>query len=67
MNRFPCTLCGSRNWPRENAGCPLCEMPDEDDSSDEEPCLTCNNIHNAGFENPAKSHQNNTEKHDTQD
>jgi hypothetical protein len=33
MNRFPCTLCGSRNWPRENAGCPLCEIPDEDEKS----------------------------------
>jgi predicted amidophosphoribosyltransferase len=37
MTRFPCTLCGSRDWPRENAGCPLCEMPEPDD----EVCPTC--------------------------
>jgi hypothetical protein len=40
MLKFPCTLCGSRDWPRKNAGCPLCEMPEDDeepeDTEDEE-------------------------------
>lgn len=37
---FACTLCGSRNWPREDADCPLCradepEEPDQDQPDDE--------------------------------
>jgi hypothetical protein len=31
--RFPCTLCGSRNWPTKETSCPLCY----DDSEDDEP------------------------------
>jgi hypothetical protein len=26
---FPCSMCGSRNWPRKGAACPLCRS-DED-------------------------------------
>ena len=33
--RFPCTLCGSRNWPRENTSCPLCSLEDDDDIDEE--------------------------------
>ena len=36
MLKFPCTLCGSRNWPREDTSCPLCQMPDDDDEDDTE-------------------------------
>jgi hypothetical protein len=34
--RFPCTLCGSRDWPREDTSCPLCQTEDDDDTEDEE-------------------------------
>lgn len=33
--RFPCTLCGSRNWPSEDTTCPLCRIEDDDDIDDE--------------------------------
>lgn len=29
MITFPCTLCGSRNWPRPDADCELCRGDDE--------------------------------------
>lgn len=32
--KFACTLCGRRDWPRENTSCPLCaadEAEPEDD------------------------------------
>ena len=32
MIKFPCTMCGSRNWPREDTSCPLCAMPEEEES-----------------------------------
>lgn len=37
ITRFPCTLCGSRDWPRENTSCPLCAVEKEKDSDDVEP------------------------------
>lgn len=42
MIKFPCTLCGSRNWPSATSSCPLCQFsdeidhPEEDDSWDDE-------------------------------
>ena len=30
MNR-PCSECGSRNWPRKGASCPLCREEEEED------------------------------------
>jgi len=38
--RFPCTLCGSRDWPREDADCPLCELPDDDEPYEDDPTAT---------------------------
>lgn len=28
--KFPCTLCGSRNWPSSETSCPLCYEPEEE-------------------------------------
>ncbi len=30
MSKFPCTMCGSRNWPREDTSCPLCATTEEE-------------------------------------
>jgi hypothetical protein len=35
MLKFPCTLCGSRNWPNEWTSCPLCRLEDDDETTDE--------------------------------
>jgi len=34
MTNFPCTLCGSRNWPRPDTDCPNCQG--EEDEYDED-------------------------------
>lgn len=33
--KFPCTLCGSRDWPRLDTDCPLCHGEPEEDTRDE--------------------------------
>lgn len=35
MLKFPCSLCGSRNWPNEWTSCPLCRMTDDDEEEQE--------------------------------
>lgn len=30
ITNFPCTLCGSRDWPRNDTNCPLCQIADDD-------------------------------------
>lgn len=32
---FPCTLCGSRNWPIKDDPCPLCRAPDDTADKDQ--------------------------------
>lgn len=29
MTKFPCSLCGSRNWPNTWTACPLCRADDD--------------------------------------
>jgi hypothetical protein len=36
ITRFPCTMCGSRDWPRKDSPCPLCSMDDDDDIGEDE-------------------------------
>jgi len=36
ITRFPCTMCGSRDWPRKDSPCPLCSLEDDDDDLDED-------------------------------
>lgn len=36
MSHFPCTLCGSRDWPRLDADCELCRGDDEERDPDAE-------------------------------
>lgn len=33
---FPCTLCGSRNWPRPDSSCELCRGEAEERDPDYE-------------------------------
>lgn len=35
MSNFPCTLCGSRDWPRPDTDCPLCLGEEEESERDE--------------------------------
>lgn len=37
MTRFPCTLCGSRDWPNPDSDCELCQPTDR--ATDDEPDL----------------------------
>jgi hypothetical protein len=36
MSNFPCTLCGSRNWPRPDSECRLCRDDEEDEDEETE-------------------------------
>lgn len=33
--RFPCTMCGSRNWPTKDTSCPLCYDETEEEQEDD--------------------------------
>jgi len=34
--KFPCTLCGSVHWPRENTTCPPCYSPADETETETE-------------------------------
>ena len=32
---WPCTLCGSRDWPSDDSSCPLCRAREDDDETED--------------------------------
>lgn len=34
MLNWPCTLCGSRDWPSDDSSCPLCRTQEEEEEEE---------------------------------